>query len=246
METIEPRLFLVLPEHDSNANHVWNCALFLTQISHLYNNTNSANNNTNNSNTNSNSSLSSLAHHQSALGNETNDAPTSNRKLNTLEAVLKDLGAKVVLSNAHSSSINSNHIYETLADEAMARMLKTKPKNKASLFNLVLDRYFKLDADRNARRSFDTPWLQQTLSEPDFSTSEHEERERERENEADNLANSNDDPTMNNESDDSESTDHKTRLAEQNENCASSNGPVKESDAFDDAHAIDSDVALKR
>ena len=32
---MDPRFYLILPEHASNANHVWNCALFIAQMSHI-------------------------------------------------------------------------------------------------------------------------------------------------------------------------------------------------------------------
>jgi len=33
MDVFDSRIFLILPEHISNAHHVWNCALFLSQMS---------------------------------------------------------------------------------------------------------------------------------------------------------------------------------------------------------------------
>ena len=62
---MDPRIFLVLPEHVSNAYNIWNCAWFLAQMSNLaetaqttkYSVLNNSNNNDENNNSNNNNNI---------------------------------------------------------------------------------------------------------------------------------------------------------------------------------------------
>jgi hypothetical protein len=125
---IDPRLFLTLPEHASSANHLWNCALFLTQMSHM----------------NSQQSLapavklpllasdssSSLAPNPSEQHNELEPYSSSS----SFESILNEM--KHSYTNAYPSSISNS--YMSLINETIANVLKIKKRNKASYFHLAL------------------------------------------------------------------------------------------------------------
>ena len=121
---IDPRIFLVLPEHVSNAHHIWNCALFLTQLSHL----------------DANSSNPKNAYQADSL--KLNSYLKSIAKPNTrkLDEEYFDYSNNKSSSSSLSSKLNQSHGDEALQNlnEPIMKIFKIKKRNKASLFNLIL------------------------------------------------------------------------------------------------------------
>lgn len=122
---IDPRIFLVLPEHVSNAHHIWNCALFLTQLSHL--DASSSNPPKNAYQTDSlklNSYLKSIANPNSRkLDEEYFDYSTNKSSSSSLSSKLNQANGDEGLKNLN---------------EPIMKIFKIKKRNKASLFNLIL------------------------------------------------------------------------------------------------------------
>jgi hypothetical protein len=122
---IDPRLFLTLPEHASSANHLWNCALFMTQMSHM-----------NNQLCPSPVKLSLTSNSPSqSLDNEVQPhSPTSSNEPSSFEAILNDM--KQAYAKLYPSSISNS--YMSLINETISNVMKIKKRNKASYFHLAL------------------------------------------------------------------------------------------------------------
>lgn len=116
MDVIDPRIFLIMPEHISNANNLWNCALFLTQISNLEAMLNNTTTTTKISQSNSSSNLAQQSTDNLDLLNDS----TQNSIMN-------------LRSGACDDESLLKHVNETIM-----KIYKIKRRNKASLFNLIL------------------------------------------------------------------------------------------------------------
>ena len=111
---MDPRLFLVLPEHVSNAHHTWNYALFVTQMSSL-----------NGLDVNGMSGAQKKKATQKSLAAGSSD--NAGESLHLLEALMNDLYVNELKQN-----------YAKLNSEPILSILKIKKRNKASMFNLIL------------------------------------------------------------------------------------------------------------
>lgn len=120
---MDPRIFLVLPEHVSNAHHIWNYALFISQMSNL---------------NNLDSFASILKSHKNQENNANqvslNDS-RSESEANLFECLINDL---------HLNDLKRDYL--KLNKEAIMTVLKIKKRNKASLFNLILPPALSLNA----------------------------------------------------------------------------------------------------
>ena len=132
LEIFDSRLFLSLPEHASQANHIWNCALFLTQMSHLNNQISQQQQLLPNSS-------GTVAHHSLAIDTTDITPSTENNAANLacFESILSELKYNLFSSqNSRSSNENNNSSYVKLINETIANVIKIKKRNKASYFNL--------------------------------------------------------------------------------------------------------------
>jgi hypothetical protein len=126
LDLIDPRLFLTLPEHVSNALHVWNRALLITQISHL------------------DASVASSPYNNS---NDLNNSHSKQSENNTdlLEQFLNDCKSQYTLQLNNNNNNNNNNandkneeFLKTLNETTLMKIFKIKKRNKASLLNLIL------------------------------------------------------------------------------------------------------------
>jgi hypothetical protein len=127
-------MFLVLPEHVSNAHHIWNCALFITQLSNL--------------------ESSSTKHVYQQQQQQKTDAFKLNNYLKMIANSSNSFNNRKsdddYLDYSHKSSKFSQtcHIEEKLSsvchdnlkslNEPIMKIFKIKKRNKASLYNLIL------------------------------------------------------------------------------------------------------------
>lgn len=118
MDILDPRLFIILPEHHtSNANNLWNCALFLTQLA---NNEHLAC-----------SLVTSLSSNQSLNAPSANGGGESNTNNQNGElSLLNDRDQPTSNAANVDGGINLNEI--------LMRFIQVKRRNKASLFNLLI------------------------------------------------------------------------------------------------------------
>lgn len=115
---MDPRVFLVLPEHISNAHQIWNYALLISQMSNL----NSLDTNTASLLANSNNNKS---RHGQKAGHQQDCRLSSEAQL--LESLVNDL---------YLNDLKQDYL--KLNKQAIMTILKIKKRNKASLFNLIL------------------------------------------------------------------------------------------------------------
>jgi len=136
-------MFMVLPEHVSNAHNIWNYALLISQISNL----------------NNYESSSSLFRHKPINRMATiadNAFRKDNKEYNALQSFIDDLQLN-----------DPKQDYQKLNHEAILTMLNIKKQNKSSLFNLILSPTMSTDDSRlnsqnlNTSTTFisSTPWL---------------------------------------------------------------------------------------
>lgn len=135
MDILDPRLFNLLPEHHtSNANNLWNCALFLTQLA---NSEQQMNGNNAAVTSNACNGMTGVSGHSISapqifpttttpsnhyhIENNNNNNNTNNSENNLL-----------LLDSNEYLNLSSN------LEEILARLLKLKRRNKASLFNLLI------------------------------------------------------------------------------------------------------------
>ena len=117
---MDPRIFLILPEHVSNAHHIWNYALFISQMSNLNN----------------------LDNASSILKSHMKKSPINNKTITDLIASKGESSeANLCLLESLMNDLYLNdlkHDYLKLNNEPIMTILKIKKRNKASLFNLIL------------------------------------------------------------------------------------------------------------
>ena len=135
LDQIDPRLFIVLPEHMSQAHHVWNYALLVTQMSHmdsLTHNSNYPNNSTANHNHNHT--------HHNASADATQDA-SSHSNVSSLASSLNLLNYGYNSTNkcdGDDEVCEEDSFLKTLHETTLMKIFKIKKRNKASLYNLIL------------------------------------------------------------------------------------------------------------
>lgn len=120
IDSIDPRIYLILPEHNSNAHNIWNWALFVTQISNLSSDIKAEYPNDNNNNNNNNS--------RSDFKSQFNSIASSTAPFN-LEQY------------QHRNDINNYYYYyfkHIFNNQTIMKIFKIKKRNKASLFNLIM------------------------------------------------------------------------------------------------------------
>ncbi len=126
MDMIDPRIFLILPEHISNAHHVWNCALFITQMSNL-----------DSLNANNNSLANQSAHSKNLIATSNNSSKLSTNTF-SFESIINDFKSNQVSANkSDENSSGSEQEFYKLFNEPIQRIFKIKKRNKASLYNLI-------------------------------------------------------------------------------------------------------------
>ena len=122
LDTIDPRLFVTLPEHVSNALYVWNRALFITQMSHL-----------------DSFSAYMQSSHESNSNTKSSDPLKETRQPyaadTLLEAYLND--CKAQFNSPLLSSSSDDDLLRTLNQTTLMKIFKIKKRNKASLLNLM-------------------------------------------------------------------------------------------------------------
>ena len=113
--TMDPRVFLVLPEHISNAHHIWNYALFLSQVSSL------------------NGSLGNAVVANAKSKNTSGQKQQYQRFAppNEEHQLLEKFACDLYLNELKQD-------YLKLNKETILNIVKIKKRNKASLFNLIL------------------------------------------------------------------------------------------------------------
>ena len=135
---MDPRIFLILPEHISNAYHLWNCALFITQMSNLEstvtNTLTNGNNNTTPVNTTNN--VTNNTKQQHIINNKSNNSSDGSESANSvcMDILMNDLNK----SQYQYLLLNDFKCDYTKFFESIMTILKIKKRNKASLFNLIL------------------------------------------------------------------------------------------------------------
>ncbi|RNA38219.1 hypothetical protein BpHYR1_005934 [Brachionus plicatilis] len=142
MDLIDPRIFLSMPEHVSNAYSTWNSALFLAQISKIE---------------------SALTDTFSKQGND--DEPSC---LNSANFPIINNFNMLKTSSSSSNLDNQRNVHQIEQifnnfNESMMKIYKVKKRNKASLYNLIIPFDFNInDTDKQNRMiSFlksTTPW----------------------------------------------------------------------------------------
>lgn len=115
---MDPRVFLVLPEHISNAHQIWNYALLISQMSNL----NSLDSNTASLFASSNNNK--FRHGQKAVHQQ---SCRLSSEAQLLESLVNDL---------YLNDLKLDYL--KLNKDAIMTILKIKKRNKASLFNLIL------------------------------------------------------------------------------------------------------------
>lgn len=115
---MDPRVFLVLPEHISNAHQIWNYALLISQMS-----------NSNSLDCNTASLLASDNNNKSRHGQKA--VHHQNCRLSSEAQLLESLVNDLYLNDLKQD-------YLKLNKDAIMTVLKIKKRNKASLFNLIL------------------------------------------------------------------------------------------------------------
>ena len=123
LDLIDPRLFLTLPEHVSNALHVWNRALFITQLSHL----------------DASVDLNSIHHSRHVEQHNNNNNNQECHKTDLLEKFLNDCKSQYTLLLNNATNYDTNEAFlKTLNETTLMKIFKIKKRNKASLLNLIL------------------------------------------------------------------------------------------------------------
>lgn len=141
MDIIDPRIFLILPEHISNANHLWNCALFLTQISNIE------------------SILSSTYRPLDQQQSQQTGTDSTNNEQTSSDSINSTNSTQTLTENCLMMQLN----------ETIMRIYKIKKRNKASLLNLILPFDFSkpkkvLNQQSTKSLASSTPWLDNTIS----------------------------------------------------------------------------------
>ena len=122
---MDPRIYLILPEHVSNAYSIWNCAWFFAQMSNLAETSQSS----------KQFGLLNGDEQNHVIKTHSNSTNLVSNGSNGLSLLLEN----ILMNNVNDSIINdlkSNDYFKF--NEPIMTILKIKKRNKASLFNLIL------------------------------------------------------------------------------------------------------------
>jgi hypothetical protein len=137
---MEYRSHLLLPEHKSNANHVWTTAFFLSQMNNIESSINEQQSNPhyNHHNQHNHHQNGHLLHKAATFieNTQTTTTTTTNQDDSLKPTLLPHAQTQLQLKN-HENSPN-NDLISTDYNERMLRILKIKQRNKASLYNLII------------------------------------------------------------------------------------------------------------
>ena len=147
MDCLDPRMFLILPEHVSNAHHVWNYALIITQMS--------------------NSAAAAASNSQSSLSLTHTNKSQSNQDSSINASLNKIINNSNNYTFSFESIINDfktpnslNEFNNLLLDEPIQRILKIKKRNKASLYNLIFSKNLNDNQiSLTELNNLTTPWM---------------------------------------------------------------------------------------
>jgi hypothetical protein len=146
MDCLDPRMFLILPEHISNAHHVWNYALIITQMS---NSATTPNSQLSLANSNGKSQSNQDSSSNTSLNKIINNNNNKNNYTFSFESIINDFKTP--------NSLNDfNHL---LLDEPIQRILKIKKRNKASLYNLIFSKNSHDQISLTELNNLTTPWM---------------------------------------------------------------------------------------